>query len=69
MFRVVVQMGQLEVRLETDGTYPDCSNDVTNRAKELLTATVVELKQAGWSPLDVEVEEEEEEEESDTPGF
>lgn len=69
MFRVVVRMGEFEVRLETDGTYPDCANDVTNRAKDLLKTSVAEVKAAGWSPLEIELEDDEEDSDTPTTGF
>lgn len=66
MFRVVIQIGQLEVRCETDKMYPDAAQDVTNRAREALRDAVTLARKANWVPVDVEVVEEEEEESSET---
>jgi hypothetical protein len=58
MFRIVVAIGEVEIRLETDTSYPDCIDDITNRTKDMLASTVKEIVAAGWSPLMMEVEEE-----------
>ena len=63
MFKIVVTIGQLEVRMETDKAYPDICDDLTNRTVMMLKSAVSETRSAGWCPLDVEIEEEE----SDTP--
>ena len=60
VLKITVTLGQIEISLESDKPYPDAAHDMANRAVELMTQSISQVKAANWNPFDVEIEETEE---------
>lgn len=65
MFRATVELGQIKVCCETNLSYPDAAQDVTNRAHQLLVEAVKRVRDAGWMPFEVEIIESDDDETAD----
>lgn len=65
MLKICAEIGWVKVTVKTDSAYPDIADDLTNRARYLLSQAVTECYESGWNPMvdeksvEVSVEEEE----------
>lgn len=62
MLKISASVGWISVEVETDGAYPDIADDLTNRARVLLSDGIHHCAKNEWNPMkDAEEETEDEE--------